>query len=186
MTYQHGCRGRGKGVQIGRQQQGIRPNLASVSGESHKKGTRILVVSPLRWAFVRLPALEVVHRAELAVLLGDVCLGQRDIAIGHFEVGVAQDFFEREDLTAVPQEGHGHRMPEGVRRAARRHDLSHLARPLDDLPDPPPCQGLPRSLAPIRAEQRGLRVFNLIPQVEEQGLRRGAPEVYRPALVSLP
>ena len=45
------------------------------------------------------------------MLLADLCLGEMEIMIHHFEGGVAKDFFERKNVTSIKQIINGKGMP---------------------------------------------------------------------------
>src|SRR5579884_2810008 len=74
-----------------------------------------------------IPLLEPIRRRELSVLIFDVSLRERYIAIRHAERGMSQDLLKCKHIATSPQELDRKGVPEGMRAAPCRCDAGNPA-----------------------------------------------------------
>lgn len=73
------------------------------------------------------------YRAELPVLILDVCLRNGDVSHRHLEVGVPEHLLQRKDLATISQEPDGAGVPERMRRASNRFNAGGTSQPPKEL-----------------------------------------------------
>src|SRR5262249_54824407 len=125
--------------------------------------------------------LEPIGRRELAVLVLNVGLGERHIAVRHLEVRVAQKLLQGKHISPCPQELHPQSMPERVRRAADGRSLSGLAQPLHQLEK----SRTGERFSALRHEERIARLARIVFEIGPEGSCRGSAKRNGAVLVAL-